>query len=63
MRYYLDTNILVFLSTRQSDDSLSAEVLEIVFGYSDILLTSMACVQEFIHLLQIEKFPPRYLRE
>lgn len=31
MRYYLDTNILVFLSTRQSDDSLSAEVLEIVF--------------------------------
>ena len=63
MRYYLDTNILVFLSTRQSDDSLSAEVLEIVFGYSDILLTSMACIQEFIHLLKIEKFPPRYLRE
>lgn len=62
MRYYLDTNILVFLSTRKDEDCLSAEVLEIVFGYSDILMTSTECVQEFIHLLQINKFPSHYLR-
>lgn len=63
MRYYLDTNILVFLSTKRVQDEFTAEVLDIVSGYTDILLASTACVQEFIHLLQIEKFTPRYLRE
>ena len=62
MRYYLDTNILVFLSTRKDEGCLSAEVMEIVFGFSDLLMTSSECVQEFIHLLQINKFPSHYLK-
>lgn len=53
MRLYLDTNILVF-SLFQHDD-LSVHVSNIVFDYSNILLTSSVCVDELIHLCQIGK--------
>lgn len=49
MRYYLDTNIIVFLFTKRKD--LSCEVLDIITDYSNILYTSTTCVMELIHLL------------
>lgn len=59
MRYYLDTNILVFLSKRDHD-GLSHDVEALLFGdYANILLTSSVCVQELIHLFQIGRIVPR----
>lgn len=54
MRYYLDTNILVFLLTRQNDE-ISNEVKGILGDYGNRLFTSSVCVQELIHLCQIGK--------
>lgn len=53
MRLYLDTNILVFLLCDKT--SLSKDVLELIFDYSNTLYTSVVCVQELIHLFQIGK--------
>ena len=54
MLYYLDTNILVYLITRDKDN-LSREVSEILFDSSNKFLTSSVCVHEFIQLCQIGK--------
>ncbi len=53
MRLYLDTNILVFLLGDQP--SLSDDVQELIFDYSNTLHTSSVCVHELIHLFQIGK--------
>lgn len=53
MRLYLDTNILVFLLCDKT--SLSKDVLELIFDYSNTLYTSVICVQELIHLFQLGK--------
>lgn len=54
MRYYLDTNILVFLKMKDLSE-ISNDVKIILEDYSTILYTSTVCVQEFIHLSQIGK--------
>ena len=54
MLYYLDTNILVYLITKDKD-SLSREVSEIILDYSNKFYTSSVCVHEIIQLLQIGK--------
>ncbi len=54
MRFYLDTNILIFLITSENS-SISSEVWPIIIDYSNYLLTSSACVHELIHLCQIGK--------
>lgn len=54
MRYYLDTNILVFLLTSQSDE-ISNDIKGIIADYGSQLFTSTICVQELIHLCQIGK--------
>lgn len=54
MRYYLDTNILVFLRLKNLDE-LSIDIKHILEDYSSILYTSSVCVQELIHLCQIGK--------
>lgn len=41
MRLYLDTNILVFLIC--DNTSLSDDVLELLFDYSNTLYTSVVC--------------------
>ncbi len=56
MRYYLDTNILIYMLTRNSDE-LSKEVFEILTDYSNTYITSTVCVHELIHLFQIGKIP------
>ncbi len=52
MRYYLDTNILVFLA-REGHDGISRDVDGLLSDYGNILMTSTVCVHEFIHLHQI----------
>ena len=54
MRYYLDTNILVFLLTGNTDE-LTSDVREILEDYGNILLTSSECVHELMHLCQIDR--------
>lgn len=56
MRFYLDTNILVFLLERRRDE-IAADVAKKVFDYGNLLYTSIVCVHELVHLLQIEKRP------
>ena len=53
-RYYLDTNILVFLLEKRSDE-ISKEVGELIMDYENLLFTSTVCVHELCHLSQIGK--------
>lgn len=53
MRFYLDTNILIF--SVLNPEELSRDTREILNDYSNILLTSNICIHEFIHLAQIGK--------
>ncbi len=55
-RYYLDTNILIFLGTGNKA-CLSEEVLDIINDFSSILYTSTKCVKELIYNLLIGKIP------
>ncbi len=55
MRAYLDTNILAFLLL--DDSQMSTDVQEILADYDNILMTSVVCVDELIHLCQIGKIP------
>ncbi len=55
-RYYLDTNILIFLGTGNKA-CLSEEVLDIINDFSSILYTSTECVKELIYNLLIGKIP------
>jgi PIN domain nuclease of toxin-antitoxin system len=54
MRYYLDTNILVFIVCQNKND-LSIDVRNIVFDFSNILYTSSIAVNELILLYKIGK--------
>jgi PIN domain nuclease of toxin-antitoxin system len=49
MRYYLDTNILVFILSR-SKDNLDARVESMVSDFSNILYASSVAVNELIYL-------------
>lgn len=53
-RYYLDTNILIFLLARRNDE-LSREVSSVIMDYGNLLYTSTVCVHELIHLFHIGK--------
>ena len=48
MRYYFDTNILIFVLLRD-DDSISHDVRHILQDYSNRFYVSSIAVQEFIH--------------
>lgn len=54
MRFYLDTNILVFMLKGESD-CLTGETAAIVTDYSNLLLASTLCLAEIVHLIQIGK--------
>jgi PIN domain nuclease of toxin-antitoxin system len=56
MRYYLDTNILIYMLNRESDE-LSRDVVAILMDYENTFRTSTVCVHELIHLFQIGKVP------
>lgn len=48
-RYYLDTNILVFLLEKRSDE-ISKEVGELIMDYENLLFTSTICVHESVSM-------------
>jgi PIN domain nuclease of toxin-antitoxin system len=51
MRYYLDTNILVFLLfDKNLDDNLNKNILNILADYENIFYTSSVSVRELFHL-------------
>lgn len=54
MRYYLDTNILIFMKLGMLWD-LSDDIKERLRDFGNILYTSSVCVHELIHLCQIGK--------
>ena len=53
MRVYLDTNIIAFMLFDNSQ--ICADVQAIIDDYDNILMTSVVCVDELIHLCQIGK--------
>ena len=55
MRYYLDTNVLIFILWRKEDE-ISHEVATIISDYSSILYVSSIAVQELLLLFRIGKF-------
>lgn len=55
MRYYLDTNILVFMVLNKRDD-ISNDVRAMLADYGNSFLTSTCCMSELVHLVQIGKF-------
>jgi PIN domain nuclease of toxin-antitoxin system len=57
-RYYLDTNILVFLLEKRNDE-ISKEVGKVIMDYGNLLYTSTVYVHELIHLFQIGKMCPK----
>lgn len=52
MKYYLDTNALIFLLLERQYE-FESWLLDELTDYSNVLLTSSVCVQELIHLTQI----------
>ena len=48
MRYYLDTNVLIFV-LMNDDDSISQDVEQILDDYSNLFYVSSVAVQELIH--------------
>jgi PIN domain nuclease of toxin-antitoxin system len=57
MRYYLDTNILVFLLfDKKPDDNLSKTVLDILADYENIFYTSSVSIRELFHLYKSGDF-------
>lgn len=57
MRYYLDTNILIFILEKNEDD-LSKEVSLFLKDYSSTLYTSSIAIAELIFLFKIGKITP-----
>jgi PIN domain nuclease of toxin-antitoxin system len=57
MRYYLDTNILIFILSENQDD-INAKVSNILFDYANIFYTSSIAAQELILLYRLEKIKP-----
>lgn len=54
MRYYLDTNILIFLIDSDKDN-LHHEIRDILADYANTLLISSVVIQELLLLLKTEK--------
>jgi PIN domain nuclease of toxin-antitoxin system len=54
MRYYLDTNILVFILSNPKED-ITHEVAERIFDYSNMLYASSIAINELILLYKTGK--------
>jgi len=56
MRYYLDTNILIFvLLSIDRDENISGKTKKILEDYENVFYTSGIAVFELLHLLKIGK--------
>jgi len=57
MRYYLDTNILIFLLfDKNPNDNLDTKTLEILADYENIFYTSSVVICELFHLYKSGDF-------
>lgn len=54
MRLYLDTNVLIYVLTKQRD-KIDGDTFELIFDYSNTLYTCPICIHEFIYLRQAGK--------
>jgi PIN domain nuclease of toxin-antitoxin system len=61
MRYYLDTNVLVFILTKKDDD-ISSRVSDILNDYANLFYVSSVAVKELIFLFRIGKIRTRYYK-
>ena len=59
MRYYLDTNMLFFLLSKQFGE-IDSHIRNIFEDYSNIVYTSSIAVQELLLLYKIGKFKCNY---
>ena len=63
MRYYLDTNILLFILLRREDE-IDHKIASVINDYSSILYVSSVVVKELLLLYKIGKFKaPLYKSE
>ena len=53
VRYYLDTNILIFVLLKKMHNELSSEVRQIIKDYSNRFYVSSVAVREFIHAYKV----------
>jgi len=54
MRYFVDSNILIFHMAK-NDDELSAKVQDILYDGNNLIFIPSRCVEEIIHLQQSGK--------
>ena len=54
MRYYLDTNILIFMLSKKNDD-ISADVRHLMEDYSNMFYSSSVAVNELVFLYKNKK--------
>ena len=52
MRYLIDTNIFIDFVV---DDYVSADILELITNYENVIYISSESIKEFIHLVQTER--------
>ena len=62
MRYYLDTNILIFMLSNKKDD-ISIDVLHIIKDYANTLFASSIAVSELIYLYKNGKLDFKFKDE
>jgi PIN domain nuclease of toxin-antitoxin system len=58
MRYYLDTNVLVFI-LHNDQNNIHSDVKNIIVDYANTLLVSSVVMQELLLLFRIGKFIPK----
>ncbi|GHT42429.1 hypothetical protein AGMMS49965_13910 [Bacteroidia bacterium] len=54
MRYYIDTNVLIFALSKKRDD-LSSKVFDILFDFGNTILVSSVAIKELLLLYKIGK--------
>ncbi|MCL2042272.1 MAG: type II toxin-antitoxin system VapC family toxin [Bacteroidales bacterium] len=52
MRYLIDTNIFIDFVV---DDYVSADILELITNYENVIYISSESIKEFVHLVQTER--------
>ena len=62
MRYYLDTNVLIFVLLKKKRDELSRDVQHIFDDYSNRFYVSSVVVRELIHAYKTQNIEDRDIK-
>jgi PIN domain nuclease of toxin-antitoxin system len=62
MRYYLDTNVLIFVLLRKKRDELSRDVQQILRDYSNRFYVSSVAVKELLHAYKTDNIEDKNLK-